>query len=347
MGFQLTPASLRKICKENGLYSSDVSLNDVLHLQCKGICTLEPCLGEFTGLKTLYLEQNALSDLSGLAPLVNLRCLYLGRNMLESIKGLDSLLQLDSLDLSDNYLTQVSGLGHLSGTLRTLNLSGNKLVTCEAIRPLQQLTALNSLDLANNKLAEEEAVDLLAAMPLSLLRLVGNPVVGTYRCVHAPPCSDWNLNFDTPMRPMWPPVHPAHAVPPRPSDAFCSRSLPQPSPPCDNAASLIPFVRLRHASGFSGSHATMRLIPPPSFPHTGTTSGACRPPCRQYSATPPYSPSQAPWVSSPLPLPMQKLPQAPAVHHALPELPGREPSLPKGPSPGRGLCCRGAGGRTG
>ena len=248
------------------MYSSDVSLNDVLHLQCKGICTLEPCLGEFTGLKTLYLEQNALSDLSGLAPLVNLRCLYLGRNMLESINGLDSLLQLDSLDLSDNYLTQVSGLGHLSGTLRTLNLSGNKLATCEAIRPLQQLTALNSLDLANNKLAEEEAVDLLAAMPLSLLRLVGNPVVGTYRCVHMHSMQRLELELRY-----------SHAPP-------CA-----PMRPNQPMRSLHAHLKLSVPSGLSRSylpHGTMQLASPPSVMLLAST-----PPTRSYRRASPCTPS--------------------------------------------------------
>ena len=180
MAFVLTPASLRKVAKDTGGYSADVSLNDVLHLQHKGICELAPCLAEFSGLKTLYLEQNALSDLSHLAPLTNLRCLYLARNMIETINGLDTLTQLDSLDLSENYITMLSGMDHL-GCLRTLNLSGNKLATTESIQHLQRCPSLTSLDLANNKISEDGAVDILIGMPLSLLRLVGNPVVGSYR----------------------------------------------------------------------------------------------------------------------------------------------------------------------
>jgi dynein assembly factor 1 len=41
MGFVLTQASLRKLCKELKLYSSAPELNDILHLQCKGILKLE------------------------------------------------------------------------------------------------------------------------------------------------------------------------------------------------------------------------------------------------------------------------------------------------------------------
>jgi Leucine-rich repeat (LRR) protein len=43
---------------------------------------------EYTGLKTLYLEQNAITAIENLDHLVNLRCLYLGRNMISEISGL-------------------------------------------------------------------------------------------------------------------------------------------------------------------------------------------------------------------------------------------------------------------
>jgi dynein assembly factor 1 len=69
---QINKQSLRKVLKEQKLYSSDVSLNDVIYLQCKGIEKLEN-LEEMTGLKALYLEQNAISRIEGLDALVNLR----------------------------------------------------------------------------------------------------------------------------------------------------------------------------------------------------------------------------------------------------------------------------------
>eukprot|EP00967_Tisochrysis_lutea_P007561 scaffold9027_cov23-Tisochrysis_lutea.AAC.2 len=41
---------------------------------------------EYTGLKTLYLEQNALSEIEGLEKLVELRCLYLGKNVISQVR---------------------------------------------------------------------------------------------------------------------------------------------------------------------------------------------------------------------------------------------------------------------
>lgn len=42
---------------------------------------------EYVGLKTLYLEQNALSEIENLEKLVELRCLYLGRNIISQVRA--------------------------------------------------------------------------------------------------------------------------------------------------------------------------------------------------------------------------------------------------------------------
>ena len=77
----------------------------------------------YTGLKTLYLECNAIADIEGLDALVNLRCLYLGKNMIHQIMGLNSLTQLETLDLSENDIRQVEGLAQLT-KLKFLSLAG-------------------------------------------------------------------------------------------------------------------------------------------------------------------------------------------------------------------------------
>lgn len=79
----------------------------------------------YTGLKTLYLECNAIADIEGLEHLRDLRCLYIGRNMIHEIAGLDNLHQLESLDLSDNGVRCVENLDHLM-QLKVLNLSGEQ-----------------------------------------------------------------------------------------------------------------------------------------------------------------------------------------------------------------------------
>ena len=81
-------------------------------------------LQEYTGLKTLYLECNALDRIEGLSALTNLRCLYLGENMITEIEGLDTLQQLETLDLSENKIGALSGLRQLP-QLKTLTLAGD------------------------------------------------------------------------------------------------------------------------------------------------------------------------------------------------------------------------------
>ncbi|GFH11834.1 dynein assembly factor 1, axonemal, partial [Haematococcus lacustris] len=180
MDFRLTQASLKKLCRDLKLYSSAPALNDILHLQCKGIMKLEN-LDEYTGLKTLYLEQNAIMVIENLDALTNLRCLYLGKNMINEIGcGLSMLTNLETLDLADNYIECVDGLASLP-SLRTLTLSGNKMRSLADVQHLKSCSALVSLDLANCKLAEPSVVDMVQHMPLAYLRLQGNPCVGQYR----------------------------------------------------------------------------------------------------------------------------------------------------------------------
>ncbi|PNH04273.1 Dynein assembly factor 1, axonemal [Tetrabaena socialis] len=179
MGFTLTPESLRKLCRDLKLYSSCPELNDVLHLQCKGIIKLEN-LDAYTGLKTLYLEQNAISDIENLDALVNLRCLYLGKNMVGSTLGLQALTNLETLDLADNVISSITDLSKLP-LLRTLNISGNRLSTVDDIRDLAACPALQSLDMASNRLDAPEVVDFVMQLPLLYLRLMGNPVVSNFK----------------------------------------------------------------------------------------------------------------------------------------------------------------------
>jgi len=57
--FELTPTSLKKLCRDLKLYSSCPELNEVIHLHQKGILKIQN-LHEYTGLRTLYLECNVM-----------------------------------------------------------------------------------------------------------------------------------------------------------------------------------------------------------------------------------------------------------------------------------------------
>lgn len=69
----MTRTALLDICKEHKLYRTP-SLNDKLYCNFKGFTNIAS-LEEYTGLRALFLEGNALDSLEGLPPLKELRCL--------------------------------------------------------------------------------------------------------------------------------------------------------------------------------------------------------------------------------------------------------------------------------
>jgi Leucine-rich repeat (LRR) protein len=215
---RLTEQSLREQGQQHKQYVSCPELNDVLYLSHKGIeriealqvresmcsslylvhcsyirsgphmpvptrcmCVCAPlvCLQPCTGLRTLYLESNAISRIEGLDTLVNLRALYLGKNLIDSLAGLQKLTQLETLDVSHNRLSSCSGLSALVN-LRSANLSCNRLSSASDLSELCACTQLVTLDLSGNRLEAQGVLQLLTEAPwqLALLRLQGNPLAG-------------------------------------------------------------------------------------------------------------------------------------------------------------------------
>ena len=73
MSHIMSKSTLQAMCKEHKLYKTP-SLNDKLYLNFKGFSMIES-LEEYTGLKALFLEGNALDSLEGLPALPELKCL--------------------------------------------------------------------------------------------------------------------------------------------------------------------------------------------------------------------------------------------------------------------------------
>lgn len=72
---KMTPQELRRICKDAKGYATP-HLNDKLYCHFKGFAALSrDALAPYTGIKSLFLEGNALSSLDGLPELPELRCL--------------------------------------------------------------------------------------------------------------------------------------------------------------------------------------------------------------------------------------------------------------------------------
>jgi dynein assembly factor 1 len=69
----MTKQALLDVCKQHKLYRT-ASLNDKLYLNFKGFTRIAN-LEEYTALRAIFLEGNALDSLHGLETLKELRCL--------------------------------------------------------------------------------------------------------------------------------------------------------------------------------------------------------------------------------------------------------------------------------
>lgn len=135
----------------------------------------------FTGVKALYLECNGISCVEGLAHMAELRSLYIAKNMLHDMHSLAKLTSLQQLDVSDNDIRSLEGVSSLR-FLRSLNASNNKLSATAGLIELLDCPDLETLDLAGNKIQDDDAWEVLHKLSISLLRLVGNPIVSSTKC---------------------------------------------------------------------------------------------------------------------------------------------------------------------
>ncbi|KAF8061976.1 ODA7 [Scenedesmus sp. PABB004] len=173
----MDPPTLRALCVQHKLYRTP-ELNDKLYLNFQGFGRIAG-LEEYTGLKALFLEGNALQSLDGLPPLEQLKCLYVQQNCLRSLAALERVPGLDTLNVASNGLDSLEGLQACPG-LATLVAEGNRLGGPAALAPLAACARLHTLDLQSCGIEDGEAVlSLVAALPeLRCLHLKGNPAVG-------------------------------------------------------------------------------------------------------------------------------------------------------------------------
>jgi len=109
-------------------------------------------------IKELVLDNCRSTQIVGLTDeFCNLEILSLINVGLTSLKGYPKLPNLKKLELSDNRIS--GGLNYLNGSpkLTTLNLSGNKISTLDALEPLKEFKNLKHLDLFNCEVTNTES----------------------------------------------------------------------------------------------------------------------------------------------------------------------------------------------
>lgn len=173
----MTKAAIVKLCRQNKLYSTP-QLNDVLYLHYQGYRQIES-LDEYTALKCLWLESNAISKLEGLDAQRELRCLFVHNNLIERIENLENCRHLDTINLSHNYVQRIENCGFdVLPVLSTLNITHNRLRTAEQLQQLVDCRHLTVLDMSHNRIDDILIVGIVARMEeLRVLVLTGNPVV--------------------------------------------------------------------------------------------------------------------------------------------------------------------------
>lgn len=176
---KMTKKVILEQCKRNKLYTTP-ALNDVLYLHFQGFPQIEN-LDEYTGLKCLWLESNAISKIEGLDQQPHLKSLFLQNNLISKIENLEHCKELDTLVLSHNYIKKLENCcANVLPVLNTLNISHNQLRDSASVEILKLCDNISILDLSFNKIDDINVIKVLSEMPaLHVLTLTGNPVINT------------------------------------------------------------------------------------------------------------------------------------------------------------------------
>ncbi|MBL7723520.1 MAG: leucine-rich repeat domain-containing protein, partial [Chitinophagaceae bacterium] len=144
-------------------------------------------LDKLSGLTSLILDSNQITEIKGLDKLSGLTSLNLYSNQITEIKGLDKLSGLTSLDLDSNQITEIKALNHFT-SLVWISLSGNQIMNINGIDCLKNLQVL---EIAGNKLADINSLKKL--LSLRYLSLYNNPLKDCPQALLGN--SEWNNSF--------------------------------------------------------------------------------------------------------------------------------------------------------
>jgi len=174
---EMTKKYIKKQCLKHDLYSTP-ELNTILYLHYQGFEKIEN-LDEYTEIKCLFIQNNAISIIENLDKCKNLRNIVIEHNMLNKITGLESLTELDGLNVGHNYINKISGLKNCT-KLQNLNLEHNRVSTVEHVQGLLECPSITTLNLTSNNINDAKVLDIIYKLPnLRVLYLKDNPILKT------------------------------------------------------------------------------------------------------------------------------------------------------------------------
>ncbi|RDD45891.1 Centrosomal protein of 97 kDa [Trichoplax sp. H2] len=164
----------------DGLDDMDDNEENVADLSSQGWMHLH--IENEISIDTLKLDNNQLSTLESLHPIINLRKLSVASNRLVKLSGIELHVQLRYLDLHNNSIFRINGLEGLT-ELEYLNLSNNNLTN---VNNLFLNKNLRYIDLSQNDI--EELPNLSKLEFLKVLFLQGNRISSLSKVsIHLPP----------------------------------------------------------------------------------------------------------------------------------------------------------------
>lgn len=174
--------TLLVIAQENNGYPVP-SLNDILHLHFKSLHEIPPDIVEFTDLKSLYLNNNFLSQFSKtLLSMNQLSSLEIQNNSISEIQFLPPNLR--KLNISENLVEKIHD-DMIEVPLQNLNLSQNVLSNISEFKCIFEesdrnrwIQSLQILNLERNRIEDESIIDKIKILKeLRYLKLGGNPFI--------------------------------------------------------------------------------------------------------------------------------------------------------------------------
>eukprot|EP00441_Pelagodinium_beii_P027997 CAMPEP_0197658536 /NCGR_PEP_ID=MMETSP1338-20131121/45295_1 /TAXON_ID=43686 ORGANISM="Pelagodinium beii, Strain RCC1491" /NCGR_SAMPLE_ID=MMETSP1338 /ASSEMBLY_ACC=CAM_ASM_000754 /LENGTH=616 /DNA_ID=CAMNT_0043235143 /DNA_START=36 /DNA_END=1886 /DNA_ORIENTATION=- len=152
---RMTPATLKKFCKENQGYECP-ELNEVLTLHYKGFRKIEG-LSAYSNVRSLFLECNGIAKIENLEAMPLLTSLYLQSNCIRRMENLGKLVHLQYLNLNNNHISEVENLSECK-SLETLKLSSNKITDVSALTELTNGPTLKDVDISCNYIEDGDAL---------------------------------------------------------------------------------------------------------------------------------------------------------------------------------------------